>query len=152
MSVLGDGAKGHVALYWYEWDLLGYLDSEYEHCGRADGVCGFDSNYPDYFPARLGVPEAIKSLQGNFGVKVVPYINGRIADVHSPSWVQEDSALDPSGHPHLESFGSGATFAVMCPGVEGWRGEVKTVAARVKRELGVEGIYVDQGTFKDILI
>jgi hypothetical protein len=57
-----------LALHWYVWDDI-----------------AFDTGYPDYFPAKPGFPAAVQTLQ-SAGVHVVPYINGRIFDVGTPSW------------------------------------------------------------------
>lgn len=56
---------GHLALHWYEWDTLGYaLGSNHTKCEPTVGPpCGFDTHYPDYFPARQGCSEAIKAMQ-----------------------------------------------------------------------------------------
>ena len=77
--------KGQLALHWYEWDTLGYTPvaaggDEYDGPCPPEAVnCGFDTNYPAYFPARAGFEEACASIQEE-GVPVFPYINGRIFD------------------------------------------------------------------------
>jgi hypothetical protein len=64
-----------LALHWYEWDTLGFeLGSNYTVCdpkskGGTGAPCGFDTHYPDYFPARTGCKESIKAMQAE-GMKV----------------------------------------------------------------------------------
>eukprot|EP00947_MAST-08B_sp_MAST-8B-sp1_P003937 g3937.t1 len=58
---LGAGA---LALHWYEWDTLGYaLGSNYTNCTNANGHCGFDTSYPEYFPPRNGFDGAVRRIQ-----------------------------------------------------------------------------------------
>lgn len=81
-------APGEMALHWYEWDLLGYssdTDEYYGPCPETAQFCGFDTNYPDYFPVRSGFGDAVAQLQ-DLGVPVVPYINGRIHDQNTDVW------------------------------------------------------------------
>ncbi len=58
-----------VGLHWYVWD-------EIRH---------FDTHYPDYAPEKPGF-EATAMLLNNLGVKVIPYVNGRVWDLATPSW------------------------------------------------------------------
>lgn len=85
--------KDSVALHYYEWDYLGYDITDnytlHENCEfntnyfpEDPNPCGFDTHYGDYFPARIGFEDAIKSLQ-DFGVRVVPYTNGRLIDTNT---------------------------------------------------------------------
>jgi hypothetical protein len=78
-----------------------------------------------YFPAKPGFQSAVTTLQ-SLGVRVAPYINGRIFDVHSPLWSSQHASLAAAKQCpaqvnsqqlslYEESYGSGATFAVMCP-------------------------------------
>lgn len=67
--------KDAMALHWYEWDSLGYklpdkpfnesfpslaeadIAYDYKNC---DTHCGFDTNYPEYFPPRVGFEDVSK--------------------------------------------------------------------------------------------
>ena len=87
----------------------------------------FDTHYPDYLPPRGG-PDfgaAVAALKAS-GIRVFPYINGRIFDVASVSYKTEDGPKyctqkprEAFGAPNLtfyeESYGSGATFHVADP-------------------------------------
>lgn len=83
--------KDALALHWYEWDTLGYiLNSKYEDC--VDEVtCGFDTHYPEYFPVREGFHATLKKIQ-ELGVKVAPYINGRIVDQKTKFWTRDNNS------------------------------------------------------------
>ena len=47
--------------------------------------CGFDTHYPDYFPARVGCKESVAAMQAA-GMRVIPYINGQLYDTGIPRW------------------------------------------------------------------
>ena len=49
-----------------------------------------DTHYPDYLPPRWRFETAVKDLKA-LGVTTFPYINGRIFDVASDSYVKEVS-------------------------------------------------------------
>ena len=136
-----------ILLHWYEWDLLGYTDSNYTDCGSGK-LCGFDSHYPDYFPARDGFTKAVSELASD-GVYTVPYINGRIYDQGAQGWnegdVQESACRRKSGGFVTEDYGNGVKFAVMCPTTVVWQDTIRHVSAEVlatTRHVG--GIYIDQ--------
>ena len=52
--------------------LLAY-GSNHTKCDRTGAPCGFDTHYPDYFPARVGCSDAIEAMQAE-GMRVIPYI------------------------------------------------------------------------------
>jgi hypothetical protein len=114
----------------------------------------FDTDYPDYFPTKPGVPEMVRALRDG-GVGVFPYINARLWDVNAPSWRAEGAerwAAQGSAQraeprtlfPYLEEYGSGQKLAAMCPATEFWQEKVAAVCERIKTDLGVSGIYLDQ--------
>ena len=63
--------KDAVALHWYDWDYLGFQEGNNDNiCDNVtnmwgdwkepkEGVCGFDTHYPEYFPPRLGFESAL---------------------------------------------------------------------------------------------
>ncbi|KAF4730188.1 hypothetical protein FOZ62_014699, partial [Perkinsus olseni] len=100
------GTENSVALHWYEWDKLGYIDGDnYTDC--PDVACGFDTHYPHYFPPRPGFGGAVDKLL-DMGVRVFPYINGRLFDMQLPEWkdsVESNHACrDEHGNVISESF------------------------------------------------
>eukprot|EP01064_Diplonema_japonicum_P011675 TRINITY_DN19111_c0_g1_i1.p1 TRINITY_DN19111_c0_g1~~TRINITY_DN19111_c0_g1_i1.p1 ORF type:complete len:856 (+),score=104.11 TRINITY_DN19111_c0_g1_i1:31-2598(+) len=150
------GPHANLGLHWYEWDLLGYKQgSNYTDCG-TEVTCGFDTHYPEYFPTRTGFAENLKQMQ-NQGVKVAPYINGRIFDIATETW-QKDNAvswaakqspprLDPSKSDlstYEESYGSHAVFNVMCPHTTYWQDVISNVSGTIVKDLGTNGVYIDQ--------
>eukprot|EP00123_Amoebidium_parasiticum_P011879 comp20961_c0_seq1/m.28046 comp20961_c0_seq1/g.28046 ORF comp20961_c0_seq1/g.28046 comp20961_c0_seq1/m.28046 type:complete len:835 (-) comp20961_c0_seq1:429-2933(-) len=126
-----------IGLHWYEWhEVL------------------FDTMYPEYFPVRDGFKSTTQALQ-NMGVRVVPYINGRIHDIHTATWAADHAeqytcgslqaqynGSDPTYY--TETYGSGAYFAPMCPGTDHWQDKIESVADRLTGEYGVNGVYIDQ--------
>ena len=49
----------------------------------------FDTHYPDYFPPRPDFASAVSQLQAR-NISVFPYINGRIFDIHSDSYLSDN--------------------------------------------------------------
>ena len=125
---------GALALHWYEWDTLGYaLGSNHTVCDRHPAPCGFDTHYPNYFPARPKCAESVAAMQAA-GMRVIPYINGQLYDTFIPRYVADNASravqkyaeqtIHTDGHaptltPHLEHFDS-ITSAVMCPATQYW--------------------------------
>ena len=152
------GSGENVGLHWYEWDTLGYkYGSDYSDCDPTDPTCGFDTHYPDYFPVRKGFSSALSAMQAN-GVRVVPYINGRIFDIEIKKW-NEDQATrfmaKQLGSPKMnitssdlsnyeESYGSGAVFNVACPHTQYWQETLSNVTANLVNNFKTDGVYLDQ--------
>ena len=145
-----------LALHWYEWDALGYAPgSDYENCNTGTPNCGFDTHYPEYFPVRKGFADALKNMQ-DLGVRVAPYINGRIFDVGTDVWKQDNAeafackqsaeALVPEQKLELynEQYGSQAQFAVMCPHTTYWQKTISSVVGELVNKFGTDGVYIDQ--------
>ena len=128
-----------VGFHWYEWDTI-----------------LFDTGYPDYFPPKDGFVDALSALYAQFGsrLKIAPYINGRIFDVAAKSWVADgaesfaakivQAGWEQSNYSlYEESYGSGATFAVMCPATHYWQSKLNSIAAGLIG-MGIDGLYIDQ--------
>jgi len=158
-SKMLDFGHGSLGLHWYEWDTLGFaLGSNHTKCDRpnAPGVkhanCGFDTHYPDYFPARQGCKESVAAMQAA-GMRVIPYINGQLYDTEIPRWAKEHATksvqkfqaetMKTTLSPHLEHF-DGITSAVMCPHTAYWHGIMKETIVKACDEVGFDGVYVDQ--------
>ncbi|MGC8668012.1 MAG: DUF6259 domain-containing protein [Chthonomonadales bacterium] len=117
----------------------------------------FDNDYPHYFPTKPGVAEGVKELQ-RAGVKVMPYINGRLWDTRDrglEDWEFTSRALpaackDAAGKPIIESYGSKESdgspvrLAVMCPTTHLWQSVIADLVSRLFQEVGVDGVYIDQ--------
>jgi len=119
-----------TAVHWYSWHQI-----------------PFDDHYPEYFPAKPGFAEGVAALQAA-GVRVMPYINGRLWDPRTDSWKAENAeaacAKDESLHRYEETYGSGVPLVVMCPYTEQWQAKVTGLVDRLVRECGVDGVYIDQ--------
>ena len=93
----------------------------------------------------------------HLGVRVAPYINGRIFDQGTESWKKSEEArgsaakqvatpvINPSGDAlYNESYGSEALFAVMCPATQYWQKTISDVVKRLITEYETDGVYIDQ--------
>ena len=91
------------------------------------------------------------------GVRVCPYINGRIFDKGTSDWVPSGleaaakAPLDPqvvdastSLGFYNESYGSLAEFAVECPHTDYWQDTIAATVDTLVTNLGVDGVYIDQ--------
>lgn len=118
-----------TAFHWYNWHQI-----------------PFDVQYPHYFPVKSGMAEGVRELQGA-GVRVMPYINGRLWDTGLEDFKQTAIAAatkNDQGQPYLEDYGSGAQLAPMCPTQQLWQDTVRQIVLRLVREVGVDGVYIDQ--------
>ena len=90
------------------------------------------------------------------GVRTLPYINGRIFDNASASYVRDDggqfcvqdAAPVFGGKTNLtmpvETYGSGAFFNVPDPSTSYWQYAIAEVIEKLVTVDGVAGVYVDQ--------
>jgi hypothetical protein len=119
-----------IGFHWYSWHEI-----------------PFDTHYPDYFPARPGFAAGVKELQ-DAGVRVMPYINGRLWDSANEDFATEGKpgcTKDRKGNPYIEEYGSGAKLAPMCPTTKVWQDKVQEIVKRlVGPEFNVDGVYIDQ--------
>ncbi|MCE5259113.1 MAG: DUF6259 domain-containing protein, partial [Chloroflexi bacterium] len=86
-----------TATHWYSWHQI-----------------PFDDHYPEYFPAKPGFAEGVRAMR-EAGVKVMPYINGRLWDPRNASWREEKAAFacakDSEGHKYVEVYASKVELA-----------------------------------------
>jgi len=119
-----------TAFHWYSWHEI-----------------PFDNNYPHYFPAKRDFREGVEALQAA-GVRVMPYINGRLWDTDLEDFAKEArpfAAKDKRGKPYIEVYGSGEKLAVMCPATRFWQNKVRDIVLRlIGPEFGVDAVYIDQ--------
>jgi hypothetical protein len=129
-----------IGFHWYSWHQI-----------------PFDNDYPHYFPAKPGFPEAVRDLQAS-GVYVMPYINGRLWDTHDRGVEDFEftrralpaATKDEQGKPYIEMYGSKESdgsrvqLATMCPTTELWRSTMRETVLRLFNECGVKGVYMDQ--------
>jgi hypothetical protein len=121
-----------TAIHWYSWHQI-----------------PFDTKYPDYFPAREGFAKAVRSVQ-DLGIRVMPYINGRLWDPATDSWNDENAeascAKNENLEPYTEVYGSGVKLAVMCPTTALWQRKITELVDRLIHQVGVDAVYIDQIT------
>ncbi len=112
----------------------------------------YDTNYPHYFPAKDAFLPGMRRLQQN-GVRVMPYINGRLWDTHdrgNEDW-QFTSLARPNctkkafDEPFLEVYPtSHVELAIMCPSTALWQEKQQEILDKLFNECGVDGVYIDQ--------
>ncbi len=118
-----------VAVHWYNWHQI-----------------PFDNDYPHYFPTKEGIRQGVAQLQ-EAGVRVVPYINGRLWDTDTESFQTEAHLYctrDRDGEPYIEVYGSGEELAPMCISQQYWRDTLHEIVMRLMTDVGVDGVYMDQ--------
>lgn len=119
-----------VGLHWYFW---------HHH--------DFDTNYPDYFPAKDGFVDMVREAQ-KLGAYVTPYINGRLWDTDNHTYSElggaQASCRKPDGTLYTEVYSSKVLNTVTCPASEIWQGVLYDLNRRILRELKTDGVYMDQ--------
>lgn len=118
-----------TAIHWYNWHQI-----------------RFDDDYPHYFPTKEGFAEGVAALQAQ-GVRIVPYINGRLWDTDTQSFQDEAHKYctrDRAGEPYIEVYGSGQQLAPMCISQPFWRDTLHEIVLRLMTEVNVDGVYMDQ--------
>lgn len=118
------------AVHWYNWHKI-----------------PFDNDYPHYFPTKPGFAEGVRELQ-RAGVRVMPYINGRLWDSDTPDFLTKAlpfATKDRKGNYYVEVYGSGEKLVPMCPATRLWQETVQGIVKRlVGPECNVDGVYIDQ--------
>lgn len=118
-----------LAFHWYNWHSV-----------------PFDNYYPDYFPANDYVLSTRAKLK-EWGVRVMPYINGHLWDTESKSYGEEGGVRwamkKPDGSIYKEHWNK-HDHSTACPATEAWRNKMVSVADRLFREIGVDAVYLDQ--------
>jgi hypothetical protein len=114
--------------------------------------CAYDSGFPEYLPPREGeaVFKAALGASQDQGVHALVYMNQRLWGTNTKSWSEEDArrfaVKGPDGaiHPEVYNTFTKDPCASMCLGTEFWRNKYAGLVERAVRELGVDGIYMDQ--------
>ncbi|NGM61273.1 hypothetical protein G5B30_05000 [Sphingobacterium sp. SGG-5] len=120
-----------TAFHWYYWHQA-----------------PFDTQYPEYLPAKEGFDRIIQEIQGR-GSHVVPYINGRLWDVATKSYEngggKAATIIGKDGNPHTETYASGATNAVICPSTSIWEQKMVELTKQIQGDVvKADGVYYDQ--------
>ncbi len=117
------------AVHWYNWHEI-----------------PFDNDYPHYFPTKEGLREGVARVQ-EAGVRVTPYINGRLWDTDTESFAEHGHLYvtrDRDGEPYIEVYGSGEELAPMCISQQYWRDTLHEIVMRLMTDVNVDGVYMDQ--------
>lgn len=118
-----------IGFHWYVWHKI-----------------PFDDNYPNFFPAKEGFLQAVRKLE-NEGIRVMPYINGRLWDADLEDFKIEGIKAvtkNQKGEPYIENYGNGVRNAVMDPTTQIWQKKIKEIVLKLQHEIGVSGVYIDQ--------
>ncbi len=135
-------------------DMLSSLDRALDYYGKGVGLhwyfwqhLPYDTNYPDYFPAKDGFKEAVWNAQKK-GARVTPYINGRLWDPANHTYDElngkDASCRQKDGTLYTEVYSSMVANTVTCPSSPIWQKIMYETNARILSELGTDGVYMDQ--------
>ena len=118
-----------IGFHWYVWHKI-----------------PFDNDYPHFFPAKEGFVKAVRDLE-DAGVRVMPYINGRLWDADLDDFKTEGIKAvtkNEKGEPYIEDYGNGVRNAVMSPVTQIWQNKIKEIVLRLQKKSGTSGVYLDQ--------
>ena len=113
----------------------------------------FDLIYPKYNP-RTYFKTVVKKFQKN-GIRVMPYINGRLFDADNPDWIRDNArryaAKENGGKLNsraekvfFETYNSATPMAVMCASTGYWQRKIAATIERLVKDLNLDGVYIDQ--------
>lgn len=117
----------------------------------------FDTNYPHYNPAKKEFIDKAPVIQAR-GIKVMPYINGRLWDTHDRGdydfeftskarpFVTKGRKGDPitEHYASTNSKGEPVELGVMCPSTARWQEKQMEINDWLINDVGVDAVYVDQ--------
>jgi hypothetical protein len=114
--------------------------------------CPYDIGFPEYLPPREGT-EAFKQAMARAhedGLRALIYMNQRAWGMSTRSWEQEGAERfavkgeDGKVRPEVYNIFTGRALASMCLATPFWRNKYAGLAEEAFKELGVDGIYMDQ--------
>jgi hypothetical protein len=118
-----------LAFHWYNWHSI-----------------PFDNFYPDYFPVNDYVP-AVRAKLREWGVRVMPYINGHLWDTQAKSYAEEGAVRwamkKADGSLYIEHWNK-HDHSTACPFTDAWRDKMVRVTDKLFRDVGVDAVYLDQ--------
>lgn len=117
----------------------------------------FDNDYPHYFPIKEATKKGLKRLK-EAGVKVMPYINGRLWDTKDKGmedwqWskiAKPSCTKDRNGVPFIEKYGAAEAdgnkveHSIMCPSTALWQEKMSQTVSKLVNDLGADAVYMDQ--------
>lgn len=118
-----------AVVHWYGWHQI-----------------PFDNDYPEYFPVKDGFADAVSEAR-KLGLRVMPYVNGRLWDSDTESWKAEHAvnaaAINEGGEPYFEHW-SRQNHGVMCPVTDLWQSKMREIGEQLSKSYGCSGVYLDQ--------
>ncbi len=117
-----------MGIHWYFWN---------EH--------KFDNLYPEFFPPKPKFAARVRDLVGK-GFLVMPYINGRSADMNLPDWKRyaPHATYDEAGGFIMDTTGLSGRLVEMCPSQKFWDDKVVSQVDSLVNRYECNGVYVDQ--------
>jgi hypothetical protein len=114
--------------------------------------CAYDTGFPEYLPPREGAEPFKGALSAAHaeGTRALVYMNQRLWGITTRSWTNEGAerfavkGSDGKVAPEVYNTFTRQPCAAMCMGTEFWRNKYAGLAESAFRELGVDGIYMDQ--------
>ncbi len=114
--------------------------------------CAYDTGFPEYLPPREGTESFTNALAiaHHEGLHALVYMNQRLWGMTTESWTNENAApfavktQDGKIRPEVYNTFTKLPCASMCMGTEFWRNKYAGLAERAAKDLGVDGIYMDQ--------
>jgi hypothetical protein len=114
--------------------------------------CPYDTGFPDYLPPREGTEHFKFALDQahKSNVNAIVYMNQRLWGMTTRSWKRLGAAryaveaLDGKVKPEIYNTYTEQPCAAMCLATPFWRGIYASIATTAVRNLGVDGIYMDQ--------
>ncbi len=114
--------------------------------------CSYDAGFPEYLPPREGAEPFRSALDEAHGkdIRALVYMNQRLWGMTTNSWTEERAAAsavkgsDGQIRPEVYNTFTSQPCASMCLGTAFWRNKYAGLAERAVRDLGVDGIYMDQ--------
>ena len=114
--------------------------------------CSYDAGFPEYLPPREGTAPFINAMSNAHAhdVRALVYMNQRLWGITTDSWTNQNAerwavkGTDNRIHPEVYNTFTGQACVSMCMGTPFWRDTYAGLAEQAVKELGVDGIYMDQ--------
>ncbi len=114
--------------------------------------CPYDIGFPEYLPPREGADPFKAALERAHtqGLHAMVYMNQRAWGMSTQSWQEQNAERfavkgeNGKVHPEVYNTFTGKALASMCLFTQFWRDTYAGLAERAVKELGVDGIYMDQ--------
>ncbi len=105
----------------------------------------FDNMYPHFFPPKRGFAKRVKYLVSK-GFLVMPYINGRSADMNISDWKKyaPHAIYDEAGGFIMDTTHMSGRLVEMCPSQVFWQDKIAAIADSLVSGFNCNGVYLDQ--------